>query len=240
MKIEIITANDRVLNISITDNDLIDHFNNPDNCTAIILNQINNEKIYKSIFEGKENLVILDIGANIGLFSAYASGFAKNIYSVEATPSHFTKLNKLTESLSDVIKAVNYAVSDKDGTIDFYVSSKNPTQNSLIRNWRSTDEQKITIETRTLDSLLKEFNLDYVDLIKCDIEGSEMIALNKNTVGLVKNKVKSWYIELHQTDNTIEHNDSIKQNMKILTEVFTECDYTVEPIGFDNLRCYKE
>jgi hypothetical protein len=124
--------------------------------------------------------------------------------------------------------------------MDFYVSVENPTQNSLISNWRSADEQKITVETRTLETLLKELNVEHVDLIKCDIEGGELFALNEETVGAVKDKVECWYIEVHQTDNTIEHGESVRQNLATLTDVFTHCGYGVQQVGFDNLWCWRE
>ena len=45
MDIQITTAKDKILSIPVTNGDLIDHFIDPNNCTEIILKQINEEKV---------------------------------------------------------------------------------------------------------------------------------------------------------------------------------------------------
>jgi FkbM family methyltransferase len=238
MKKRIITATNRAIDFEIEDQDIIEHFQNPDNCTEIILRQINEERMYQHIFEGESDLTIFDIGANIGLFGVYVMDCAEKIYAVEPTPNHYDKLGRITAAFHDKIKPINCALGAKDGTMDFYVSSKNPTQNSLISNWRSADEEKISVETKDLATLFKD--VEHIDFVKCDIEGGEIIALTKDTVGAVKDKVDCWYIETHQTDNTIPHGESVKQNLDTLREVFEINGYGVQQLNFDTLWCYKE
>lgn len=240
MNIQIRRSKDDILEFNITDNNLLEHFSNRDHCTEFIINQINNERIYDSLLTGEENLTIFDIGANIGIFSVHASDCAKRIFAVEPTPSHFKKLCTLTENLRDVITPLNIALSNTDGEIDFYVSHDNPTQNSLISNWRSSNEQKISVQSCRLLSIFKEQNVDHVDLVKCDIEGGEMFALTTDSVAEVKDIVDNWFVELHQTDNTIGHAESIAKNQKILKEVFEANGYNVQIIAFDTIYCYKE
>jgi FkbM family methyltransferase len=239
MNIQLRTTKDRLVNIEL-DADLQSHFADQNNCTDIIVKQINEERIYDHIFEGEDELTIIDIGANIGLFSTHVQDSAKKIYAIEPTPNHFTKLCKVTESFKDTVVPLNYAIGDYNGTMNFYVSKINPTQNSLISNWRSADEEKIVVETRTLKSLLDEQNIDHVDLIKCDIEGGEIVALTEQTVSEVKDQVECWYIEVHQTDKNIPHGDSVRNNLAHLIEVFTKNGYGTQQIGFDNLWCWKE
>jgi len=237
MKQQIISATDRTIDLEFEDHDIINHFQNPDNCTDVILRQINEERIYQHIFDGEENLTIFDIGANIGLFGIYVADCANEVYAVEPTPSHYNKLIKLSAAF-DKIKPLNVALSNTAGTMDFYISNINPTQNSLMSNWRSADEKKITVDTVDLATLFKD--VEHVDFVKCDIEGGEMIALTKDTVGAVKDKVDCWYIETHQTDKTIEHGDSVRQNLDTLREVFESNGYGVQQVNFDTLWCYKE
>lgn len=238
MKQRIITTANRNIDFDIEDQDIIEHFQNSDNCTEIILRQINEERMYQHIFEGESNLTIFDIGANIGLFAVYAMDCADKIYAVEPTPNHFDKLARLSAAFHSKIAPVNCALGAKNGTMDFYVSAKNPTQNSLISNWRSADEQKISVETKDLATLMKD--VDHVDFVKCDIEGGEIFALTTETVAAVRDKVECWYIETHQTDNTIPHGESVRRNLDTLRSVFESNGYGVQQLNFDTLWCYKE
>ena len=237
MKQQIISVSDKTIDLEFDDHDIVAHFQNPDNCTNVILRQINEERMYQHIFEGEENLTIFDIGANVGLFGIYVEDCSNAVYAVEPTPSHYNKLVKLSAAFNK-IKPINLALGAENGTMDFYISEDNPTQNSLMSNWRSANEKKISVETVDLSTLFKD--VEHVDFVKCDIEGGEMIALTKDTVGAVKDKVDCWYIETHQTDNTIAHGDSVRQNLDTLRDVFESNGYGVQQVNFDTLWCFKE
>ena len=43
----------------------------------------------------KKDLIVLDVGANIGLFTQYVSEYAKQVYSIEPSDIHSRALNKL-------------------------------------------------------------------------------------------------------------------------------------------------
>ena len=91
------TAGGDKINTNITDQDVINHFNNPINHAHVIIDQINNENLY-NWFENKKDLVILDCGGNIGLFSLHVSDVAKKIVTVEPTPAHIKILKKFKKS----------------------------------------------------------------------------------------------------------------------------------------------
>jgi len=86
----------------------------------------------------------------------------------------------------------------------------------------------------TLDSLLTELGLSHVDFVKCDIEGSEMIALTKETIEPVKDKIDFWFLEVHATDV------SIQKNRENLSNIFRDLGYKVEASRIDVLLAYKE
>ena len=66
----------------------VTHYNSNASCANIIMRQLNDKNIFEFL-RGYKDLTILDIGANIGLFSLFCRPIAKNIYSIEPTPSHF-------------------------------------------------------------------------------------------------------------------------------------------------------
>ena len=61
----------------------------------------------------KKDLVILDIGANVGLFTLYAQDSASKVISVEPTPSHQNLFEKICGKYENV-ELVKAALSDKN------------------------------------------------------------------------------------------------------------------------------
>lgn len=233
---QILTSKKNIVNIQTDDVLIIDHFQNQSNYADIVLNQINGDRFYDPIFENEDDLVILDIGANIGLFTLFAHDSCKNIYSVEPTPAHYRILQEMTANYPN-IHPVNIAVHNSNDNIDFYISHENSTMNSTVNQYGT----KIQVEALTLKSLVDRLGLDHVDFVKCDIEGSEMVALTDQTVGEVKDIVDSWFIEVHATDNEqLRGIDSLRANKAKLKTVFENQGYGVQELREDALYVYKE
>ncbi len=118
---------------------------------------------------------VLDIGANIGIFTLrFASlvGSCGQVHAFEASPRSVDNLRKNIElnTLSQVIFHPQ-AVSAVCGQIEFYDSHLDSGHSSL----RSLNDATIvTVPSVSIDSLLGE--LPPVKLIKIDIEGGEMLA----------------------------------------------------------------
>jgi FkbM family methyltransferase len=117
--------------------------------------------------------IILDLGAHIGTFSFAAAALGCQVISVEASP-HNVALLKATavKNSFNQVQIISSAVSNCSGTVEFvpggpYGLVANPTINSGC----------ITVPAITGDDLLANLGLDRVDLIKMDIEGSEIRAI---------------------------------------------------------------
>jgi len=233
---QIFTSKKEIININTDDVLIIDHFSNPNNYADIVLNQLNGDRFYDPIFENESDLTVLDIGANIGLFSLFAHDSCKNIYSIEPTPAHFRILQELTGKYPN-IHPINLAVHNTNDNIDFYISHENSTMNSSVNHYGT----KITVEALTIKSLIDRLGLEHVDFIKCDIEGSEMAALNYNTIDEVKDIVDSWFIEVHATDDEyLKGIDSLRANKAKLKNTFESHGYGVQELREDALYVYKE
>lgn len=213
------------------------HFANPANYADIVLTQINSDRFYDQIFEGEEDLTVLDIGGNIGLFTLYVQDCCKAVYPVEPTPGHFHILKELTKDYPNV-HPLNYAASNKSETIDFYINEENTTMNSLANKYGT----KVPVQTRTIREIIDELGLDHVDFIKCDIEGSEMVALTDETVGAVKDMVDCWFIEAHATNDPKTANDwavGIESNRRKIAEILERAGYEVQDVRHDALFASK-
>jgi FkbM family methyltransferase len=217
------------------DNQLVkDWINNPTTCANIIIKQINEDRMFLPFFHS-DDFTILDLGANIGLFSLFVKDAAKRIISVEPTPKTLEVLTVLTADEPN-IEILQAAASDTDGQTTFYINN-NPTMNSLVNQYG----ESVTVNTYTFDSIMKKFNLDHIDFVKCDIEGGEMRAFNDDTLGAVADKIDTWAVEVHQTnvqDNPWPGN--LEQNRQTLKALFQRHGYKTECIYVDQLIAWKE
>ena len=112
----------------------------------------------------------IDVGAATGMYSSHFAEHSKSVICFEAVPPVYEQLVKIKEKYINVITH-NLAVSDKIGTLDFYVDDKR-LSNSSFQNL--VEGQKIQVETVTIDSL----KLIDIGFIKVDVEGVELDVLN--------------------------------------------------------------
>ena len=136
--------------------------------------------------------VVVDIGAHIGYYTRLAAKLAGGrgrVYAFEADPENFALLQKNTAHLRNV-ERVRLAVSDKDGTIDFYhYDDKSGAHSTLPNVPLDFHKRKITVVATTLDAWLGERNVPRVDVIKMDIEGGESAALRGMARTLAQTRV---------------------------------------------------
>lgn len=115
---------------------------------------------------------VVDVGANVGVFSIAASKTAKSVTSVEAS-SENAKYLACNAALNGAdLRILPVAASDRIGMTTF---DRNPHSNKTVRDITITPEifsQVDVVYCTTLDTAVEE-----VDVIKIDIEGREFAAL---------------------------------------------------------------
>ena len=143
----------------------------------------------------------VDTGASLGQYTYYVNKIIENgqIISVEADPIRHEKLNsncaEWSSVTSNTLTAFHGAMSDEDGEITFFTTNSNVSGGLFTHDVRNNDVtwQEITVKSYTLDTLLADYD---PDLIKIDVEGSELRVLNGATRILTEGKAK-FLIELH-------------------------------------------
>jgi FkbM family methyltransferase len=118
--------------------------------------------------------VIVDIGANIGATTALAHRLANPaaIYCIEPSPRAFACLTAMIKANGfDNCHAIPAAIGAERGSALLDETS------TLALSALSTDGQGVPVEVRTLDDIAAEIGLDRLDLLKIDVEGSELNAL---------------------------------------------------------------
>ena len=102
----------------------------------------------------------------------------KKIYLFDPTPKSKRFIEQL--NLNDNYTFLNIGVSNKDEKTKFYMP-KNPTHvsGSIFVHSSTTDSDYIEVELKSIKTLLKNLNLDKIDILKMDIEGSEYAVLHR-------------------------------------------------------------
>ncbi len=119
-----------------------------------------------------KNDIVIDAGAWIGDFSAYASCKGAIVYSFEPSNETFQYLKK-TQELNSNITIVKKALGDKCG-ISFLSSNLDVSFSYHITTDHKDSEK---IEITTLDKFVEENCISKIDFIKADIEGYERYLL---------------------------------------------------------------
>lgn len=126
-------------------------------------------------------MVVVDVGANLGLYTLLASmrvGPAGQVHSFEPAPVqfHHLSLNLRLNRVSNVV-ANNMALADHRGTRTLYLSTGwNQGTHSLGRAAESVSP--CTVSCATLDDYADERGLHRIDLMKADVEGAELLVLS--------------------------------------------------------------
>ena len=141
----------------------------------------------------KSGGVFVDIGANIGLYSIFASrvlGADGKAIAIEPHPVTAKKLSyNLKTNQCENVQLHRVAISTDDGHIDFWPDvGKNVGRSSVLKEAVGKTGDKISVSARNLELLLIDEQVEAVDLIKIDVEGYEDQALipffNTASIGL--------------------------------------------------------
>ncbi len=139
---------------------------------------------------------VLDVGANIGLFSVRVAPLAKRVLSFEPMPDNFKylKTNMSGDRLRHVVPIAK-AVSGKAGTIDLFVS-RNPGAHSMIAD-AAVGTTKVQVEAITFEQIFAEHKIERCSLLKMDCEGAEYESLSAMPAGLWPT-IDRIHLEYHQ------------------------------------------
>ena len=117
----------------------------------------------------KKGDIVIDAGAWVGTFSAYAAKKGAQVYAFEPSVENRIILNKTAE-LNGNITVVPFALYDTAATLNF--SEESITSRVEDVN-KTIGESSHGVRAVTLDEFVVSNNIQKVNFIKADIEGSE-------------------------------------------------------------------
>lgn len=142
---------------------------------------------HKGLLQNEDVKIIFDVGANLGQMTRYYRRWfpQSKIYCFEPFEECFKSLVARYQE-SDLIQPYQLAVSDKTETKIFFVNKFNQT-NSLLNSasdWKNhfygdilDNLRKIEVKAVTIDEFCQVNNISRINILKMDIQGGELMAL---------------------------------------------------------------
>lgn len=185
-----------------------------------------------------DNSSIIDLGANIGVFTVYATTTARNVtvYAYEPLRDFYNlmrenvKLNKQ----ADAVQCFNFAVASEATTRTLYVKGTDFFFPTLVgketTNGQEKTQEKIEVRCTTLAQIIESNKLQQVDMLKMDCEGAEYEILYPTPPSYFE-RIKEIRMEYHNLDAGERHLDRLTEFLKEQGYKITHVQATSETNG---------
>jgi FkbM family methyltransferase len=122
----------------------------------------------------RPGMTVVDVGANVGYYTALAAsmvGLNGSVLSIEPSPTAYSRLNTMVkQNHLNWVSTIRVALSDRPGSLTLHLqreSNHAPTAAPIPgASW-------MEVPVRTLDDVLREWEVQTVDLLKIDAMGHE-------------------------------------------------------------------
>jgi FkbM family methyltransferase len=170
-----------------------------------------------------DNSVVIDLGANIGVFTIYATTTAPSVrvYAYEPCPDFCAVLkeNVRLNRRDETVHCFNLAVASEVGRRDLYMSSGAFFFPTLIGATNHGNQERVEVRCTTLAQIMESNHLEHVDLLKIDCEGAEYEILYPTPRSRLQ-RISEIRMEYHNLDSNERHVDGLQR-------FFTKNGFTV-------------
>jgi FkbM family methyltransferase len=170
-----------------------------------------------------DGAVVIDLGANIGVFTIYATTTARGVrvYAYEPMPEFCAVLNENVRlnQRSQFVHAFNCAVASEAGARHLDLGSAGFYFPRLVSTTSTKSLKAVAVHCTTLAQILESNHLDYVDFLKIDCEGAEYEILYSTPLSCLE-RIGKIRMEYHNLD-------SGERNAGGLKRFFAQSGFTV-------------
>ncbi|HTP08301.1 MAG TPA: FkbM family methyltransferase [Anaerolineae bacterium] len=156
----------------------------------------------------QDNWTIIDIGAGLGDFTAYAAQRSPNgrVLAYEPFPESFALLQQ-NLSLNELrnVDVLPCAIAEKPGSLALNIGMGEAVQHSTTQAGADT----IEVQAITLQQVFDEHGLDRCDFLKMDVEGGEYAILRSADADLLK-RVQRIALEYHDNTPAGKHDELVQ------------------------------
>ena len=172
-----------------------------------VLHEISDDPMFvlSRIFDPEKVNLIIDAGASIGDTSQKLSNLFPNadVHAFEPFPEFVDALQQKA-IVNPKIKVQPFALGEKNGTCSFHVNESKGTNSLLKPREKSREvygslmesEGVIEVHLKRLDDWVASTNIQKVDILKLDLQGGELSALQGATELLQKGNISSILCEV--------------------------------------------
>ena len=161
---------------------------------------------YGKPFEWNRCKTIVDIGANIGVFTLFAAWKApqSRIVAAEAEPGNAecARQNIRQNHLENRVTLIPKAIGATNGSLQLFLSTKNSGGNSMFDYAHGAPS--VTVPMISLQELFEQEKIDTCDYLKLDCEGAEYDILYALPEATMK-RVRFMAIEYHHFSKKSTH-----------------------------------
>lgn len=157
------------------------------------------KKDYDWWYEVMPDDIVVDIGANIGLFSCRAlDAGAEKVYMIEPSKKILkTAITNVAEYLMDTqnsrVVPINYAIGKMEEDLKgVFKPSRDITRADIWEEYKLMSFQEF----------VTKYKIDHIDFLKIDAEGSEYNILTEDNYDFIRNNVRHIALECHISART--------------------------------------
>lgn len=173
-----------------------------------LFNSIWLHNCYVDVEELNPQGTVLDVGANVGVFALLAATRSARVIAFEPSPeiAQYLASNVSKSNLLNV-ETVQAAISNVTGYCSLFIGDAPTASRVLAHSLAEGQPSVVAVPCFTLAEVMDSFDVDEIDLLKLDCEGSEFDII-AGTDGAVLRRVRRIVAELHP-DVAGRHEDEI-------------------------------
>jgi FkbM family methyltransferase len=176
---------------------------------ALPLSDVIGRNVYMGSYEPEASALVqtrlgpgstfVDVGANIGYFTALASqavGATGRVVAVEPLPALFSQLHATFRSAPNVV-CLQTAIGEAAGTLDLYVPPSSAGNLDPSAFEYTSGMERVSVPRLSLESLFDQQSIRTADLLKIDVEGYEPWVIRGARRLLEQRRIKAILCELN-------------------------------------------